>query len=140
MSITGATFKFDIALKPALSQDLSQFISDEVQNFDVDLPGPDVITRLCVNEDKIKQQIKDGVDSVVTSFNGQIRSTFVKILKSSLGNKGVNVDSLFDHLISTTFQRVSFPAVSQTTIGSFTIVRRQVTADPAFGFPRVLFA
>lgn len=135
----GATFKFDINIKAATGNDLSQFMTDDVENFDIDLPGPDFITTIFVDEDKILRQIKDGVAALVGTLNARIRTAFIEEIHQQA--PGVNATDLFDHTVSTTFEKLLFPIVSQRKLGLHIVVnRRLITGDPVFGFPRALYA
>lgn len=134
---SGATFKLDINIKAETGSDLSKFMTDDVENFDIELPV-DFITKLCVDEDHILQQIKDGVAAVVGTFNTQIRTAFIQQIHQLV--PGANAADLFDHRVSTTFEQVLFPVVSQHQVGPFTVKRRMITGNPAFGLPRSLYA
>jgi hypothetical protein len=134
----GAKFTFDINIKAATGNDLSQFMTDDVENFNIDLPGPDVITTIFVDEDHILQQIKEGVAGLVGTLNAQIRAAFIQEIHQLV--PGANATDLFDHRISTTFEKVLFPVLSQHKVGTITVKRRAITGDPAFGLPRDLYA
>jgi hypothetical protein len=40
-----------------ISNNLNQFMKHETKSFDMDLPGPDFISTICVDEDEIQRQI-----------------------------------------------------------------------------------
>lgn len=135
----GATVTFEIDLKPSTSHNLDSLIAHKVEDMDIDLPGPDFITGLCVDEDKIEKSIRDGVSGVVKDFNKQIKPAIIKAVAAQAGVPEAVVESLFNTHISMTFEQVRFPVVAEKKIGPITVKFRAVVPDPCFGLPRKLF-
>ena len=135
----GATVKFEIALRPSSSHDLNAFIAHKVEDMDIDLPGPDWLTGLCVPEDEIEAAIKKGVKGVVKEFNAEIEPMVVKAVAAQAGVPEAVVANLFDTQISMTFEQIRYPVVSEKKVGGFTVKFRAVVPDACFGLPRKLF-
>jgi hypothetical protein len=135
----GATVKFEIRLSPATVPDLNAFISDSVDDFDIDLPGPDWLTGLCVSKDDIKASIRGSVGNMLPGLNKQIKGATVDAMVAQTKLPKATVTAFFDTQMSMTFDQIRFPVVGQKDLGFIKVKFRNVVADPDFGFPRSLF-
>jgi hypothetical protein len=57
----GARVTFDVTLSASRSHDLAFLLGHEVENFDIDLPGPDAITSLRADQDAIEASMRTAV-------------------------------------------------------------------------------
>lgn len=135
----GATIKFDILLSPSTAHDLNELIKHKVDDLDIDLPGWDLITGLCVNESEIEGQIRTGVKNMVTQFNARIKDEIVKAVAAEAGINEALVRTFMEAQTSLTFEKVRYPVVKEQKVGPVTVKTRSILLDPCFGFPRNLF-
>ena len=136
---SGATAKFDIVLRPSTTHNLESLISHRVTNMDVDLPGPDWLTGLCVSEEQIEREIKSGVSGMLSGFNATIKNEVIAEISRQTGIAEVLVRAVFDQEVSLTFEKIRYPVVAEKKIGWMTVKMRAIVPDPCFGLPRKLF-
>jgi len=135
----GATVTFRITLSPSTSHNLNLFIKQQIEDFDVDLPGWDWLTGLCVSEDDIKKEVRNGVRSIIVSANQQIKQQIIDEVAQSQGLSSALVKSLFDTSLSLTFNKVRYPVIEIKKIGFLTVKLRAVVPDPCLAIPKKLY-
>jgi hypothetical protein len=135
----GATITFRVSLSPSTSNYLDMFITGKIEDFDVDLPGPDFITSLCVSKDNIEKAVSKGISSIMVAFNQQIKQSIINTIAQSSGLNSALVQGLFDTSLSLTFDKVRYPVVETKKIAWMTLKIRTVVADPCLGFPKKLY-
>lgn len=135
----GAEITFRIGLSPSTSHDLNQFVKHKIHDMDIDLPGPDFLTGLCVDEDDIESQIKKSITKLVASFQGEIKGQVIDQIAAASGQPEAVVKALFDSQVSLTFKQVRYPMVETKKVGPFTFQFRSIVMDPCIGLPRKLF-
>jgi hypothetical protein len=130
---SGGVIKFEIHPKPSTSSDLSELVRLSVEEMDIDLPGPDWITGLCVNKDDIEKQVRNGVKGFAATVNDQITAEIEKAAP------GVTA------LATITISKIRYPVTSSVTIkvpgvGNQTFSQRSIVVDPTIGVPINLYA
>jgi hypothetical protein len=126
-------------LAPDTSHDLNKFVAHKLEELDIDLPGPDFLTSLCVDEDEIEKNIRKGVAGLVGGFQGKIKAEVIDEIVAKTGQPKPVVQAFFDSTVSLTFKTVRFPVVEHKQMGPLTFDFRAVVMDPCLGFPRKLF-
>ncbi|MCB9433668.1 MAG: hypothetical protein H6668_16980 [Ardenticatenaceae bacterium] len=135
----GADVTFNIKLSPYTGSDLTTFVRHQIEDFDIDLPGPDFITGLCVDEGEIEDQIKKSVRKIVDQMNKAVLDSTIDTIAAALGDVSKEiVRAYFNQNATLTFGGVRYPVTSTQQVGRFTIQRRSIIPVPYFGFPRNL--
>lgn len=141
----GADIVFDIDLSCSTSFDLNRFLSGKLKNLDIDLPGPDFITGICVSKDDIEKQIEKGIDGIMKSANKTILNTIIDELAEKTKKPKSIIKTLMESTATITFSKLSYPAVAHKTI-TIPIVNKKFTIDIlaivpklSIGFPRNVF-
>lgn len=135
----GGTVDLDIRLKPATGPDLEDFLDHSVENIEIDLPGPDFLTTLCVDEDELRNQIRSGIADALDPFNAQIKDGVVSSVAAATGRSQEEVRSVLDNLATLTFEAIRFPVTDSVAVGPWRVDMRGIAPDPTFGFPRRLY-
>ncbi|MBL7728589.1 MAG: hypothetical protein JNM68_12920 [Dinghuibacter sp.] len=138
----GADIKFAIDLGVSTSFDLNRFITGKLKDLDIDLPGPDFITGICVSKDDIEKQIEKAISNIVKDSNKTIKDTLVNELAAQTGQSKAVIKTLLDSTASITFSKLSFPVTGHKTI-TVPIVNQTIKIDIlsvvpklSIGFPR----
>ncbi|HKE55782.1 MAG TPA: hypothetical protein VKB46_03735 [Pyrinomonadaceae bacterium] len=133
---------FDINLFPATGSSLSDFIDFDLENVDIDLPGPDFITGLCISEDELTQRLHQAVGELVDQFNPVIKDLVIKAITDGTGVDPQTGGQFFDQKMSMTFETIRHPVVKTTDIGfqNLKVKIRALVPDPFIGMPRTLFS
>jgi hypothetical protein len=100
---------------------------------EIDLPGPDWITGLCVSKGDIEKQVRGGVKGFTATVNQKIKDEIEKAAP------GVSA------LATITITKVRYPVTSTTTIklpgvGNQSFPVRSIVVDPTIGVPIGLYA
>ena len=132
----GAEVRFDIKLSSSTGSNLDKFVKHKIENLDIDLPGPDFITGLCVNEDDIEQQISRSVRSLVSQMNSQILDEIIQLIADESGLDRRLIEIYFDNFLTMTFGNFNYPVVETRRIGIIPIRKRAIVPVPYLGFPR----
>ncbi|MBW7454417.1 hypothetical protein ACFOLF_19910 [Paenibacillus sepulcri] len=133
----GATLKADLYLSPFTGPDLNTFISEKVDNIDIDLPGPDFIVGLFVSKDEIAKQFKQGIHNMMPSLNKQI----IDRIQKEMGMLISQLETSTNSKVTMTFEKLRYPVVETKTIGGlFTIKTRAIIPDLFVGISRKLFS
>lgn len=142
---SGVTIKFDIKLLPFTGSDLNRTIKQEVENFDIDMPGPDFIAEfLCIDFDEIEKIVRRKISAIANTAGTQIKERINDAIVEAIPNEAVQerVLKIFKDNFVITFGEVKFPVVDNRTINvggvNINIPVRAVEPVPYFGFPRRL--
>jgi hypothetical protein len=132
----GAALKADLFLSPFTGPDLNSFISEKVDNIDIDLPGPDFIVGLFVSKDEIAKQFRQGIHNMMPSLNKQI----IDRIQKDFGMLITQLEKSTNSKVTLTFEKLRFPVVETKIIGPFTIKTRAIVPDLFVGVSRKLFS
>ena len=132
----GATVTFDIRLMPYTGYKLSRFIKHKMEEFDVNLPGPDFITTLCVREKKIRQKIDESLRLIVESMNEEILDEMIEGISVVLDQPKDMVRAFYNHTVSISFGKLLFPITETRNIGSMVFPTRAIVPEIYVGVPR----
>ena len=135
------TMTFDLNVLPETGPNLDDFIDHQLENFDVDWPGPDFIAKMCVSEDDFHDRVDKSVGSLLDNFNPRIKDEIVKAIATATGQDPKIVGALFDEQVSMTFESIKQPVIRTVDVGfqNRKINIRALVPDPWFGTPRKLF-
>lgn len=136
----GAEITFRIGLSPSTSHNLNQFVKHKIHEMDIDLPGPDWLTGLCVDEDQIEKEINQAIGKLVSGFQSKIKGEVINQIAAKSGQSTAAVKALFDSQVSLTFKGVRYPVVETKNIGPISFSFRSIVMDPCIGLPRKLFS
>ncbi|HMR85017.1 MAG TPA: hypothetical protein PKE30_17850 [Niabella sp.] len=134
-----ADLKFDIELSPYTANDLAKFIRHKVKIVDIDLPGPDFITSICVDEDQIEAAIRSGVNTLMKSVNKDIKKRISDGLNQLAGSSGSMKDVIEKAAAKAvvTFNQLHYPVVKKTQVlPNLFIEVRDISPDICLGFPQ----
>lgn len=76
-----AVATFNVNPRPSTSHDLNKFVEFKVKELDIDLPGPDFIVGLCVDEDQLERQLRKEVSNLADVLNSTIMSAIPAALR-----------------------------------------------------------
>ena len=135
----GAKVTFDIALRGSSSPNLNELIDLKVRNFAIDLPGPDFITTLCVNEKEVERTARVEASSLERSANNRIQTQIVDSVAQATGLPRAAVEAFFRENVT-----VSIPAINtvrqSVKVGPNVGLVPTIVLDVSLGIPRRLFA
>lgn len=127
----GAVGTFNIHPRPSTGHDLNRVVGLKADNIDIDLPGPDFIVGICVDEDDIKRQLRSQVASFSSVFNQTINESIPEPARK---------------MTSLTVHRFRFPVTGHKTVKApvpgvpdIQVPLRSVVPDVSVGVPRTLF-
>lgn len=121
---------FEIELTPYTGNNLNKFIKHEIDDFDVDLPGPDFITTLCADEDEIEDQVEDEIYSLFSGVNQEINTSIIDTIADEFNIAPLTVETIYNENITMTFYGLSYPQNGG---------QRSILPRPYFGVPRIPF-
>lgn len=129
----GATIKFNAYVRGATVPDLERVIEIKAGEIDWDLPGPDFLSTICVNEAQIEGQIRSGL----ADLSKNLSRTLLKALEKQVPLPGIG------NLATVSVWRTRFVQTGTTkvTIGPTTISIpvHAAVPDGALGLPRSLY-
>jgi hypothetical protein len=135
----GAKVSFKIRLRPDTSSDLNSYLASKAEDFDFDLPGPDFLSTICVNEDDIKERIKTAVHDAAHGINDFLRQNLVSQISQSAGIASSLVSTALKDT-SITFKGIEYPVVGTTKtnwgLGIITADVHNIVVNPCMGVPR----
>ena len=134
-----ADLKFDIELSPYTANDLAKFIRHKVKIVDIDLPGPDFITSICIDEDQIEDAIRDGVNTLMKTVNKDIKKRISDGLNQLAGSSGGMKETIEKAAAKSvvTFNQLHYPVVKKTQVlPNLFIEIRDISPDICLGFPQ----
>jgi hypothetical protein len=134
---SGAVVRFALRLRPSVSSDLTTFVRAKADDVDIDLPGPDWITGLCVNEQDVEQQVRDAVRELDAQLNDTIETAIAD-----------RAPSFVTDLVTVTLRDIRHPITGRRDVvvinasgatRTVTITDRSIVGDPCIGLPRRLY-
>ena len=134
----GAKATFDIELRGSSSPNLNEFIDFRVRNFALDLPGPDVITSICIDPKDVERTVRSEVLSLERSANKEILATIVKSVAQATLLPPAVVEEFFKDNATVSIPAINTPRQSFKE-GSNVGFRRSIILDVSIGVPRHLF-
>lgn len=140
----GADIKFNIDLDCSTSFDLKRFIRGKLKDLDIDLPGPDIITGICVSKDDIEKRVEKAISGIMKDANKIILNKLIDTLADKTGKPKSAIKSLMDNMASLTFSRLNYPVTGHKTITvpianqKINIDIRSIVPKLCIGFPRSL--
>ena len=108
----GAELEFDLKLKPYTGPDLSRYLRHSLENYDLDLPGPDFLLKICINEDEIESEVRSGVKRMIDKLNPKIQMAIIDGIARETQTDTSLVEGLFDSIVSLTIASVRYPIIS----------------------------
>lgn len=138
----GAKLTFKVKLSGSKSHDLGVLLSSSVDDFDIDLPGPDAIVTLCVNEDEIESQVRAAISTLVRSeVTPMLKDALVQAAAASSGLPVATVRNVIDTKTSISVSSVSYPKTGSVKmpITNTLIPTYSIKIQPSVGLPRALF-
>ncbi|MBX3241977.1 MAG: hypothetical protein KIT80_13395 [Chitinophagaceae bacterium] len=132
----GAEITFDLDINPYTGFDLNRFIKHQLKKFDVDLPGPDFLTGLCVSKDDIEKEVNKGFTDIMKQVSGEIKDLVISQIASQTGLPKNTIKTHFDGNATMTVSSVTYPVLKTEKVLNIPITFRSVTPKISFGFPR----
>jgi hypothetical protein len=129
----GGCIKFNAYVRGATSEDLGRVMDVKAGEIDFDLPGPDFITTLCVDEDDIENQIRNGLSDLSKRISAQLLAELDKEAPGLSSQATVSVWRV--RFEQTGTKKIKLPLVKK----ALEIPVRSVVPDAAFGVPKKLF-
>jgi len=131
--VKGGKVTFNATVRGSTSDDLSRVIEVKAGDIDFDLPGPDFITTLCVDEDAIEAQIRSGLSDLSDSVSQQLLAQLNQLAPGLTSQATVSVFRV--RLEQTDTRVLTVPITNQ----KIRVPIRSIVPDAAFGVPRALF-
>ena len=130
---SGGVIKFSAYVRGSTSADLDRVVEIKAGEMDIDLPGPDFITGLCVDEDQIEAQIRKGLSGLSKRVSSELLH---EIDKAAPGLSSIASVSVWRTSYAKTGEKkVQMPAgIPPVTVPVYSVV-----PDGAFGLPRKLY-
>lgn len=129
---SGGDLRFSARVRGSTSASLEQVIDVKAGEIDIDLPGPDFITGLCVDEDEIERSIRAGLKKLSGKISAQLLAELAK-QAPALGNLA-SVSVWRTRHVQTGTKTLKLPGLPSQKLPVFSVV-----PDAAFGVPRVLY-
>jgi hypothetical protein len=130
----GGDVKFSAFVRGSTSSDLGRVIEVKAGEIDIDLPGPDFIVGLCVDEDEIEEQIRKGLRDLSKRVSQELLAA---LDQEAPGLSSLASVSVWRSRFVQTGEKLVQPPVAgapPVRIPIFTYV-----PDAAFGAPRALY-
>jgi hypothetical protein len=130
---SGGDVKFSAFVRGSTSHDLDRVIEVKAGEIDIDLPGPDFIVGLCVDEDQIESQIRSGLS--------RLSKTVSQTLLAELEKEAPGIGALASisvwriRFVQTGTKTIKLPVINQTV----EVPVMSVVPDAAVGVPRKLY-
>lgn len=130
---SGGVVKFSANLRGSTAADLNRVVEIKAGEMDIDLPGPDFITGLCVDEDQIESQIRKGLSGLSKRVSSELLEQLNKAAPGASTEASVSVWRT--RHVKTGEKTIKMPAgIPSVTVPLYTVV-----PDGAFGLPRKLY-
>jgi hypothetical protein len=130
--LKGGVVKFAAFVRGSTSEDLGRVIEVKAGEIDIDLPGPDFIVGLCVDEEDIEKRIRKGLAGLSKKISGE--------LLAALEQEAPGIGSLATvsvwrtRFVQTGTKSIKVPGAPAVQAPVFTVV-----PDAAFGVPKKLY-
>ncbi len=130
---SGGKLDFSAFVRGSISDDLGRVIEVKAGEINIDLPGPDFIVGLCVDEDAIEDQIRAGLSNLSKKISQQL---LVELEKNAPGLGAVASVSVWrTRFVQTGTNKIKIPGIAKPLeVPIFTVV-----PDAAIGVPKKLF-
>jgi hypothetical protein len=129
---SGGVVTFSAFVRGSTSDDLGRVIEVKAGEIDIDLPGPDFIVGLCVDEDAIEASIRSGLSKMSKKISADL---LAELDKQAPGIGGVATASVWrTRFVQTGTKKIVVPGLPPVQIPLFAAV-----PDAAFGVPRNLY-
>lgn len=129
---SGGDLRFSARVRGSTAADLDRLIEVKAGEIDIDLPGPDFITGLCVDEEQIEQGIRNGLKKLSAKVSKQLLSEVAK--QQPMLSKLVSLSVWRTRHVQTGTKNLKLPGLATQKIPVFAVV-----PDAAIGVPRVLY-
>jgi hypothetical protein len=129
---SGGDLRFSARVRGSTAADLDRLIEVKAGEIDIDLPGPDFITGLCVDEDEIERSIRNGLKKLSAKVSKQLLDEVAK--QQPVLSKLVTLSVWRTRHVQTGTKTVKIPGVTSQKVPVYAVV-----PDAAIGLPRVLY-
>lgn len=130
---SGGEVKFSAYVRGSTSTDLERVIEVKAGEIDIDLPGPDFIVGLCVDEDQIEGQIRKGLVGLSKKVSQQLLAELDRQAPGVSSQATISVWRT--RFVQTGTVNVPVPVTGQNV----QIPLYSVVPDAAFGVPKKLY-
>lgn len=130
---SGGDVKFSAFVRGSTSDDLERVIEVKAGEIDIDLPGPDFIVGLCVDEDEIESQIRKGLSGLSKKISQTLLAEFEKVAPGVENVAGISVWRT--RFVKTGTKTIKQPGTNLTV----EVPLMSVVPDAAAGVPRKLY-
>ncbi|WP_437990042.1 hypothetical protein [Sorangium sp. So ce145] len=124
---SGGELKFSAFVRGSTSDDLGRVIDVKAGEIDIDLPGPDCIVGLCVDEGQIEEQIRKGLSRLSSELSRDLRTAVKKRLPGVGDFASISVWRC--RFVQTGTRTIKLPVTNQT----FELPIMSVVPDIAIG-------
>jgi hypothetical protein len=128
----GGDVTFSAFVRGSTSHDLSRVIEVKAGDIDIDLPGPDAIVGLCVDEDQIEAQIRKGLVNLSKRVSQQL---VAELDRTAPGLSSLATISVWRTRYAQTGTKKLIPVPGAPSVE---VPVYSVVPDAAFGVPRAL--
>lgn len=129
---SGGDLRFSARVRGSTAADLDRLIEVKAGEIDIDLPGPDFITGLCVDEDEIERSIRNGLKKLSAKVSKQLLDEVAK--QQPVLSKLVTLSIWRTRHVQTGTRNLKLPGIPTQKIPVYAVV-----PDAAIGLPRVLY-
>lgn len=129
---SGGDLKFLAYVRGSTSTNLERVIEVKAGAIDIDLPGPDFIVGLCVDEDEIETQIRKGLSKLSLKVSQTLLDEMEKQLPGIASQATISVWR--SRHVQIGERLIKIPGVPDLKVPVFAIV-----PDAAFGLPKRLY-
>jgi hypothetical protein len=129
---SGGNLKFNANVGGSTSHDLERVIEVKAGEIDLDLPGPDFIVGLCIDEDEIEASIRKGLSKMSAKVSETLLGELDKQFPGISSQATVSVWRT--RHVQTDTKAIKFPGRLDGHVPVFTVV-----PDGALGVPRKLY-
>ena len=132
---SGGDLRFSARVRGSTSAELDRVIDVKAGEIDIDLPGPDFIVGLCVDEDEIERSIRAGLKKLSAKISAQLLAELAEQTKAIPGFSSLATVSVWrTRHVQTGTKTIKVPGITSQKVPVYSVV-----PDAAFGVPRVLF-
>lgn len=129
---SGGDLRFNARVRGSTAADLDRLIEVKAGEIDIDLPGPDFITGLCVDEDEIERSIRNGLKKLSAKVSKQLLDMAAK--EQPVFSKLVSLSVWRTRHVQTGTRNIKVPGAGTQKFPVYAVV-----PDAAIGVPRALY-
>jgi hypothetical protein len=129
---SGGDVSFSAFVRGSTSEDLGKVIEVKAGEIEIDLPGPDFIVGLCVDEDEIERQIRKGLAGLSKKVSAELLDELREAAPAVADLATISVWRT--RFVKTGEKKISLPGGFTTEVPIMTVV-----PDAAFGVPKKLY-